>query len=287
MAAPLAPFANQEDAQTALDTYTLAHGGGSERQSGAGRRAMPELRKKHERATQCLETILEGAFWTQSMWEGLVRNAIPCVQTLREVALKAKKKSDVDVGEEFEQYVCCFAQQLTTLIATYIPQSEGVLRHNLRAIVIKEWLIKLWETETDKPRPEYNAAMCFTTSEEKLQEVFGAVRFEGSKTMVKVCHVTGVDFTWLKESAQAFQTTVKINADAGWITCSRCLEGYQSCKRDARCDCELLCEDQEKGCLEDGEAEGCVLIEVKAPFHVKPDFLCAMYRAHWLPLVYN
>ena len=110
--------------------------------------------------------------------------------------------------------------------------------------------------------------MCFTTSEEKLQEVFGAVRFEGSTTTVKVCHVTGVDFTWLKESAQAFQTTVKINADAGWITCSRCLEGYQSCKRDARCDCELLCEDQEKGCLEDGEAERCVLIEVKAPFRV-------------------
>ena len=69
--------------------------------------------------------------------------------------------------------------------------------------------------EIDKPRPEYNAAMCFTTSEEKLQEVFGAVRFEGSTTTVKVCHVTGVDFTWLKEAAQAFQTTVKINADAG------------------------------------------------------------------------
>ena len=92
---------------------------------------------------------------------------------------------------------------------------------------------------------------------------------------------------WLKEAAQAFQTTVKINADAGWITCSRCLEGYQSCKRDARCDCELLCEDQEKGCLEDGEAEGCVLVEVRAPFHVTPVFLRDMYRAHWLPLVYN
>ena len=33
-------------------------------------------------------------------------------------------------------------------------------------------MIKLWETETDKPRPEYKAARCFTTSDEKLQEVF-------------------------------------------------------------------------------------------------------------------
>ena len=182
MAAPLAPFANQEDAQTALDTYTLAHGGGSERQSGAGRRAMPELRKKHERATQCLETILEGAFWTQSMWEGLVRNAIPCVQTLREVALQAKKKSDVPglrVAQEFEEYVCCFAQQIIGLIATHLPQSEDTVRENLRAIAIKEWLKELWKTEPEKPRPasDVYVAMSFTTSETKLQKIFAAKNY--------------------------------------------------------------------------------------------------------------
>ena len=335
MAAPLA--AEPANAQTTLDAYTEAHGGGSEKQSGAGRKAMLELRKKEERAKKGLQPLVEGAYYTQSMWEDLVRTTLPCVQTLREVALQAKKKSDVPglrVAQEFEEYVCCFAQQIISLIATHLPQSEATVRGNLRAIAIKEWLKELWKTEPEKPRPasDVYVAMSFTTSETKLQKIFAAVHFVGITTTVKVCHMTGVDFAWLKDKAQAFQTTVKINEDARWITCTTCLQGYgyQSSKGDASsCDCEMLCQESirlldekrkkepeiqeaviqepEKRTamwqwLEDGrrekkqkiqigleywQAEGCVLIQVRAPFYVTPGFQRDMYNAGWIPLVYN
>ena len=84
-----------------------------------------------------------------------------------------------------------------------------------------------------------------------------------------------------------FETTVRINTTAGWLTCAQCLEEFQTGRREGRCDCELLCQDQpETAQLVDGQPEGCELIQVCASFIVSPSFRRCMYRAHWLPLVY-
>ena len=38
--------------------------------------------------------------------------------------------------------------------------------------------------------------------------------------------------------------------------------------------------------LTDGESEGCVVVEVRSPFSIKPCFRRRMFQDHWLPLVY-
>ena len=90
--APLDPFAKKVDARTALNDYARNNTVRNDRQSGAARRALPGLRKKEERASQCLETLIEGTIHTASTKIALVRNAIPFVQALRESALKCKKE---------------------------------------------------------------------------------------------------------------------------------------------------------------------------------------------------
>ena len=159
LVAPLASFANPEDAQTALDEYSRTHRARSDRQSGASRRALPQLCKKEERASQCLETLIEGTIHTASTKIALVRNAISFVQALRESALKCKKKSDLpfELEQELEVYVGSFAQQLLTVIATHLPNSESVVRSNLRWISIREWLANIWQLDEEKPQPAYNA----------------------------------------------------------------------------------------------------------------------------------
>ena len=123
LVAPLVPFANVDDAQTELDEYSLNHRACCDRQSGASKRAMPDLRKKEQRASQCVDTAIEGTILTASTKVALVRRAIPCVQALRETALKCKKKSDLPskVASQLELCVCSFAQQLLTIIATHLP----------------------------------------------------------------------------------------------------------------------------------------------------------------------
>ena len=81
------------------------------------------------------------------------------MQALRESALKCKKKSDVpfELEQEVEVYVGSFAQQLLTVIATHLPNSESVVRSNLRWISIREWLAKIWQLDEEKPQPAYNA----------------------------------------------------------------------------------------------------------------------------------
>ena len=110
-------------------------------------------------ASQCLETLIEGTIHTASTKIALVRNAIPFVQALRESALKCKKKSDLpfELEQELEVYVGSFAQQLLTVIATHLPNSESVVRSNLRWISIREWLAKIWQLDEEKPQPAYNA----------------------------------------------------------------------------------------------------------------------------------
>ena len=192
-----------------------------------------------------------------------------------------------ELEEQVEVYVGSFAQQLLTVITTHLPNSESVVRSNLRWISIREWLAKIWQLDEEKPQPAYNAAMCFATPEQTLQTLFGATPFQGATPTVKVRYAKGVDWAWLKESAQMFETTVRINTVAGWLTCAQCLEEFQTGRREGRCDCELLCQDQpETAELVDGQPEDCVLIEVRAPFNIKPCFRRRMFEAHWLPLVY-
>ena len=73
--APLDPFAKKVDARTALNDYASNNTARNDRQSGAARRALPGLRKKEERASQCLETLIEGTIHTASTKSALVINA--------------------------------------------------------------------------------------------------------------------------------------------------------------------------------------------------------------------
>ena len=71
----LGSFRKIKDAQTALDEYSRTHRARSDHQSGPSRRALPQLCKKEERASQCLETLIEGTIHTASTKSALVRNA--------------------------------------------------------------------------------------------------------------------------------------------------------------------------------------------------------------------
>ena len=287
--APLDPFAKKVDARTALNDYARNNTVRNDRQSGAARRALPGLRKKEERASQCLETLIEGTIYSGSTKSELVRNSTPFVQALRESALRSKKKSDppFELQQELERYVGNFAQQLLTVIATHLPNWESVVRRNLSCISIREWLAKIWQPDEEKPMPEFCAATCFETPEETLQTLFAATRFQRATPRVKVRYAKGVDWAWLKDSAQMFDTTVRINTSSNWLTCAQCLEEFQTGRQQGPCDCELLCQDQPKTAqLFDGEPKRCELIQVCASFIVSPSFRRCMYQAHWLPLVY-
>ena len=285
----LGSFRKIKDAQTALDEYSRTHRARSDNQSGPSRRPLPQLCKKEERASQCLDTLIEGTIYSGSTKSELVRNSTPFVQALRESALRSKKKSDppFELQQELERYVGNFAQQLLTVIATHLPNWESVVRRNLSCISIREWLAKIWQPDEEKPMPEFCAATCFETPEETLQTLFAATRFQRATPRVKVRYAKGVDWAWLKDSAQMFETTVRINTSSNWLTCAQCLEEFQTGRREGRCDCELLCQDQPKTAqLFDGEPKRCELIQVCASFIVKPSFRRCMYQAHWLPLVY-
>ena len=81
-----------------------------------------------------------------------------------------------------------------------------------------------------------------------------------------------------------YATTVKVNAYGEWMTCTRCLEAEQFC---VKCDCKVVSADQDGLELRNGQAVGCVLIEVNGAFQVTPEFMKAMKKVHWQPLIYS